>query len=118
MNYELISEKPDSPSLRIGFGLQGIATGNPGFFATSEKKWILQHFGLDAYVGIGYRTNENHFHALAGGKISFHDGISLGIQSDGHERNLFLTWSKDMLSIGFYWINFESPAFMISLSKK
>lgn len=118
-NYELIKETPKAPNLRVGFGLQGISTGNPGYFATSEKVFSTSQGSGMAYLGIGFRANENHAHLLGGAKFSPMNGVwTVGMQMDGHEENPFVTYRlRPGTTIGYYWIDRKISGFMLSLSK-
>lgn len=113
-NYEVVEETPKTPNLRVGFGLQGIATGNPGYYATSEKNVALGSGFLNGFLGVGFRTNENHAHLLGGLKYSL-SGWTLGIQSDGHKTYPFLNYQLGATSVGFYLIDFKKPAYALSI---
>lgn len=118
-NYEVVKETEKSPNLRIGLGLQGISTGNPGYFVTTEKTWKNGDDHLGAFVGVGWRANENHPHLIGGGKITPDGGnATLGIQLDGHRVHPFGTYRvQPNLTLGAYWIEMKSLGIMVSLSK-
>lgn len=119
-NYALIQETATTPSLRVGFGLQGIATGNPGYFAVSEKRFALLEGDVSTYAGIGFRANENHGHLLGGAKITPGNGLwTFGIQADGHHVHPFATVAVATgLSVGAYWIETRSLGIMVSYGWK
>ncbi len=118
-NYELIAEKAHSPNLRVGFGLQGIGTGNPGFFATTEKTHFMKEGAATGYVGFGFRANEGHGHPLAGIKFTPKQSPwTVGFQHDGHAGNLFGSYRIGQgWSAGAYWISMKSLGLMVSWSK-
>ena len=118
-NYILIPQKGEMPNLRVGLGLQGIATGNPGYFATSEKVWTSGKNDYSIYAGIGFRANENHGHLVGGGKVTPNHGTwTIGVQLDGHNKHPFVNQRvSPNLAIGAYWIEMKSLGVMISLSK-
>jgi hypothetical protein len=117
-NYELLPEKGDTPSLRVGFGLQGIGTGNPGYFATSEKTWTDQWGTWTGYVGLGYRSNEDHAHGLGGLKLSLPGPWTFGAQLDGHNAHLFTSHSlNQQWSVGLYWVELKSLGVMVSFAR-
>lgn len=115
-NYEVIKETAKAPSLRVGFGVQGIGTGNPGYFATSEKTLFLKEGAFTGYVGVGLRSNESHAHALGGLKFTPRgEPWTIGFQHDGHELHPFAAYSfGDGWSVGAYWIGMKSPGVMVS----
>jgi len=115
-NYELIPQTAKSPNLRIGFGLQGIGTGNPGYFATSEKTLEGSVGIVTGYVGIGWRANEDHSHGLAGLKFTPKgQPWTVGFQADGHSLHEFVTYqTRDGWSIGAYLIESKMPGLMFS----
>lgn len=115
----LIPQQNGKPNLRVGIGLQGIATGNPGYFATSEKVWTSRKNDYSAYVGIGFRANENHAHMLGGAKVTPNHGPwTIGVQLDGHSKHPFVTRRMaPNIALGAYWIETKSLGVMISLSK-
>ncbi|HJP83791.1 MAG TPA: hypothetical protein VJ835_09830 [Fimbriimonadaceae bacterium] len=118
-NYQLVKETVSQPSIRVGFGLQGIGTGNPGYFATMEKSLFLKEGGITAYAGVGFRTNEDHAHGLGGVKFSPADTPwTLGVQFDGHWAHPFATYRlKDGWSVGAYLVESRTPGLMISWAK-
>lgn len=118
-NYELVKETPEHPNVRIGFGLQGISTGNPGYFITSEKTHYSEALSASAYVGFGIRTNEDHGHALGGFKVTPKNGDwTLGVQMDGHAFNPFVTYRVTKgVTVGYYWIDTKTGGLMVSFAK-
>lgn len=116
-NYQFIKESERNPSVSAGFGVQGIGTGNPGYFVTTEKNFDLGSGRATAYVGIGFRSNENHGHALGGFKFSPNRDWTFGIQLDGHSKHPFVTRRLgDGLIGGLYLIDAKSPALLVSVS--
>jgi hypothetical protein len=112
-NWQAITETSDSPSLSFSAGVQGIGTGNPGFSSTIEKNFSLSGGGLvNAFCGIGYRSNESHLHGLLGAKWTPDGKLTLGYQHDGHEGHPFVTYSVEPFVVGFYLIGGERPAIM------
>lgn len=111
-NYEALQETAKSPNLKVGLGLQGIGTGNPGFFATSEKNWAFPSGNLNVFGGIGFRANEDHAHGLGGFKFSFPGPWTMGLQLDGHNAHPFVTYGWDRHSVGLYLIETKSLGFM------
>ena len=118
-NYELIPERAIAPNLRVGFGLQGIGTGNPGYFATSEKTFSLKEGSLTSYIGIGFRTNEDHTHGLGGVKLTPAGSLwTLGVQFDGHWVHPFVTLSlRDGWTAGVYFVEGRSLGLLIGWAK-
>lgn len=118
-NYELIPAEGKAPNLRVGFGLQGIGTGNPGFFATSERSWAGNWGVVSGYLGVGYRTNEDHGHLLGGFKWTPSTSPwTLGLQNDGHESHPFVSRNLGRgFTGGLYLVGLKSPGLMISYSK-
>lgn len=113
-NYELIAETPRSPNLRVGYGLQGIGVGNPGYFATAEKFHTNRSVSVTGYLGVGYRSNENHGHLLGGIKASPAGPWTIGVQIDGHDVHPFLNYSLGRHAIGLYLIELRSPGVMLN----
>jgi hypothetical protein len=117
-NYIVIPEGERHPDLRVGLGLQGIGTGNPGYFVTSEKNFSLPEGRLNAYVGVGFRANENHGHPLGGVKFTPPGPWTLGIQHDGHAAHPFIIYDTGgSPKLGLYLIEGRSLGFMISLTR-
>lgn len=118
-NYEVVAQTATKPNLRVGFGIQGIATGNPGYFATSEKNFSLPEGEAMAYVGIGYRSNEDHAHFLGGAKFTPKTSkFTLGVQLDGHEVHPLVSMQlASDLTIGAYWIETRTLGLMLSLRR-
>lgn len=107
-SVNVLPETDGLPSLNASVGVQGIGTGNPGYSTTIEK-----NVGpLNAYVGLGWRSNEAHSHPLGGVKYTV-DDWTLGLQLDGHQEHPFLVWSRDQHLVGAYLIDLKSPALMV-----
>lgn len=118
-NYELVPETANRPNLRVGFGLQGISTGNPGYFVTSEKNAHDEIADVSVFFGIGARANESHGHLIGGFKITPYGGDwTLGMQMDGHANSPFVTYRvAPGVSIGYYSIDMKVDGFMLTLAK-
>jgi hypothetical protein len=118
-NYEVIAERQRTPNLRVGFGVQGIGTGNPGYFATSEKTLMMPEGRANVYLGVGFRANENHGHLLGGLKFSPKGGpYTLGIQNDGHTSHPFVNrYFGGGFSAGLYLIGMKTPGIMVSYAR-
>jgi hypothetical protein len=118
-NYELIEPGASGWNLRVGFGLQGISTGNPGYFATSEKSVSSPDADVSVYLGVGFRTNEDHGHLLGGFKITPKQGnLTFGAQMDGHDVNPFVTYRlAPGVTAGYYWIDTRTNGWMISIAR-
>ncbi len=54
-NYVLLEETTTAPNLKVGFGIQSITTGNPGYYATTEKNLRFKEGRLNVYAGIGFQ---------------------------------------------------------------
>ncbi|MBV6457400.1 MAG: hypothetical protein HONBIEJF_00508 [Fimbriimonadaceae bacterium] len=113
-NYELIAETPRSPNLRVGYGVQGIGVGNPGYFATVEKSVVTGGVSLNGFVGVGFRSNENHGHLLGGFKLSPKGPWTVGVQLDGHGVHPFVNYSIGRHAVGLYLIELKSPGVMLN----
>ncbi len=114
-SYTLASEGSRTPAINVGAGLQGIGTGNPGYFAVAEKSFATHIGSVSAYLGLGLRSNENHAHMLGGAK--FTPSLSkwtMGVQLDGHNVHPFVTRDFDSFTIGMYLVNLKSPGIMLS----
>ncbi|MFN3728485.1 MAG: hypothetical protein ACK4XJ_02070 [Fimbriimonadaceae bacterium] len=116
-NYVLIPETKSTPNLRAGFGLQGIGTGNPGYFVTSEKNWALPEGDLNLYGGMGWRANESHSHLLGGVKFSPRGPWTLGFQHDGHDGHPFIAYRYQEYALGAYLIAGKSLGIMFSWTR-
>ncbi|MEZ0326289.1 MAG: hypothetical protein ACAH95_10315 [Fimbriimonas sp.] len=115
VNYALVPETAHSPAINVGAGLQGIGTGNPGYFAVAEKSFSRSNCTFSGYLGIGYRTNEPHAHMLGGAKFTpAKSPWTLGVQADGHNVHPFVTRSFGDLTLGLYLVNLKSPGLMVS----
>ncbi len=108
-SVNLVPETFDSPAINASVGVQGIGTGNPGYSATLEKNLGA----LNAYMGIGFRSNESHSHFLGGAKYALEGGVALGMQLDGHQKHPFAVFTEGQTLYGAYLIDFKSPAFMV-----
>lgn len=111
--YRLLPETATRPSVHASAGVQGIGTGNPGYSLTAEKNFAGAEGSLNVFAGVGFRSNENHAHPVAGMKYSFTNGLTLGVQHDGHETHPFVTFSRNKLVVGFYLIDGKAPAYMV-----
>lgn len=96
----------------MSVGVQGIGTGNPGYSSTLEKNFKLGENTLNVYVGLGFRSNENHGHGVGGIRYSLKSGIGLGIQEDGHQHSPFVTYSHEKWVVGLYYVGFKNPAYL------
>lgn len=103
----LVPETEALPALNASVGVQGIGTGNPGYSATLEKNVGA----FNGYMGLGWRSNEPHSHALGGVKYTQGEW-TLGFQLDGHQEHPFLVWTRDHHMVGAYLIDLKSPALM------
>jgi hypothetical protein len=112
-SYNAIPETERLPALNFSVGVQGIGTGNPGYSSTLEKNWKQPGGTLNAYLGVGYRSNESHVHPVGGIKFSFENGITLGLQDDGHQRNPFVTFSRDWWTVGLYLVGGKRAAYLV-----
>jgi len=95
--------------------MQGIGTGNPGYSATFEKNWKVSEGTINLYGGIGLRSNEAHGHLVGGAKFTFTNGLTLGLQDDGHQRNPFVTMSPDRWTLGVYFVGGKRPAYLFGV---
>jgi hypothetical protein len=114
-SYTLAPEKGDMPMINVGLGLQGIGTGNPGYFATAEKTLAIPEGSVNGYLGMGFRANEGHGHLLGG--LKFTPGQSpwtLGVQADGHNVHPFITHSFPDFTLGAYLVNLKTPGLLVS----
>ncbi len=106
----LVPETESSPGLNASLGIQEIGTGNPGFSMTLEKNWASGPAKWNAFVGLGYRTNESHVHPVGGLKLHPSDTWTLGVQYDGHATHPFALLNAKPYLIGFYLIEGKSGA--------
>ncbi len=97
------------PALNASIGVQGIGTGNPGYSATLEKNVGA----FNAYLGVGFRSNEPHSHLLGGVKYAFDSGLAIGMQLDGHQEHPFAVYTDGQMIYGAYLIDLKSPALMV-----
>jgi len=112
-SFQIAPETATLPSVNASIGVQGIGTGNPGYSVTAEKNFSGEHGrGLNAYTGLGFRSNENHAHWIGGARYSFGNGLALGIQLDGHDHNPFVVYTAGQTLFGFYLIDAKRPAYM------
>jgi hypothetical protein len=117
-NYTLLRETERTPGVHVGVGLQGIGTGNPGYFATTEKTFRSESGSLNGFVGVGFRANESHGHLLGGFKFTPEDGPwTLGVQADGHNVHPFITRRFDDMALGLYLVNSKTLGVMVSWSR-
>ncbi|HSI73627.1 MAG TPA: hypothetical protein VK934_10675, partial [Fimbriimonas sp.] len=112
-SYNVLPEKVQTPALNVSVGVQGIGTGNPGYSGTLEKNWKWSTGSLNVYAGLGFRANEDHAHAVGGAKFTFPNGIALGIQDEGHERNPFVTYSRSTWTVGIYLVGGKRAAYLV-----
>lgn len=103
-------ETASIPGVNFSIGVQGIGTGNPGYGLTLEKNFSQR---LNAYAGIGLRSNEEHGHLLGGVKLNLGGPWTLGLQLDGHQEHPFATYSERGWIAGAYLIDLKSPALML-----
>jgi len=114
-SYTLVPETPTVPRISVGLGLQGIGTGNPGYFATAEKTRVLPEGSVTAYVGVGFRANEGHGHLLGGARMTpTGSPWTLGVQADGHNVHPFVSRRFNDLTLGLYLVNLKSPGLLIA----
>jgi len=116
-NTILIPETKTTPALRIGAGIQESLIGNPGYFGFVEKHFPIGGGSLHVFSGIGFRSNENHGHPLVGFKYSSMKEFTLGLQSDGHLDNFFVSQTVGEFTITLYWIDFETLGMGLSWMK-
>lgn len=118
-NYEVFTETVTRPSVKAGFGLQGIGTGNPGYFGTAEKTFRTPEATINGYIGVGFRSNEAHGHLLGGVKITpTNSPWTFGIQNDGHRSHPFVTRQLGGgVTGGVYLIEGKSLGIMISAAR-
>jgi hypothetical protein len=103
------------PAFYTSAGIQGIGTGNPGYSLTAEKNWHQSKGQLNTFVGIGFRSNESHSHLVAGTKYMLTNGLSVGVQAEGHNTHPFLTYSRGPEVVGIYLINGRRLATMVGI---
>ena len=98
--------------------MQGIGTGNPGYFATSEKSYTVKEGTFSGYAGIGFRANEDHAHALGGIKFSpTASPWTFGLQNEGHRSHPFVSYNRGELTYGLYLIEMKSLGIMFSFAR-
>jgi hypothetical protein len=114
-SLRLVRERATTPSLYASIGLQGIGTGNPGLSLTAERNFALSVGALNAYVGVGYRTNERHIHPVLGAKLELGGKVVFGFQNEGHQTHLFVTSNFDKATLGLYLIGGKSLGYMVGL---
>jgi len=114
-SVQLSPETDWFPSVNASVGVQGIGTGNPGYSLSFEKGYGTGDWQAVGYVGVGFRSNENHAHPLGGFKVTFDQKLTLGFQHDGHEAHVFLIGQKDRFFGGLYLIKMSRPAWMIGV---
>jgi len=113
--YQLSPETASLPSINASLGVQGIGTGNPGYSVTAEKNLRTKEGTWNAFVGAGWRSNEDHTHMVGGAKFTWSNRWTLGIQSDGHQKHPFVTYSPGQWVYGIYLIDAKSPALMVGV---
>ncbi len=111
--YEVIPSDRGLPNLRLGFGVQGIGTGNPGYFATTEREVRTAAGELASFAGIGLRANESHSHGLLGLRFSPNGPWSVGVQHDGHGRHLFAAHKAATATFGIYLVDMKSLGLLV-----
>jgi hypothetical protein len=111
-SYTLSPETASLPSLHASFGIQEIATGNPGLSLTAERNFRAGRGNLNVYSGIGYRTNIRRANIVGGIKYSPSPLWTIGLQNDGIHTHPFLTYSWSHWTTGFYLINSKSPGIL------
>lgn len=114
-SVSLVPESGPWPQINGSIGVQGIGTGNPGYSLTAEKSWQVGTGRANAYVGVGWRSNEDHSHFLGGFKYSPDNVWTLGLQLDGHDRHPFVTYSWERYVAGFFLIDGKAPAYMLGV---
>lgn len=117
MNTVLVSESKGIPTLRIGAGVQESLTGNPGYFGIAEKHFSIANGSLHLFSGVGFRSNENHGHPVAGFKFSPTKNFTFGFQSDGHWDNAFVAKTDKEFTITLYLIDLEMFGIGLSWAK-
>jgi hypothetical protein len=114
-SYQLGPETMRTPSVNASVGVQGIGTGNPGYSLTAEKNLKVNEGTWNAFVGAGWRSNENHAHMVGGAKFTWNNQWTLGIQSDGHAKHPFVTYSTGPWIFGAFLVDAKSPALMVGV---
>ena len=112
VSAQIIQETTKYPAVNASAGIQGIGTGNPGYSVTLEKNFDPDGHRVNAFVGIGFRANENHSHGVGGVKVSLNANWTVVYQHDGHQQNPFITYGKGQAFGGIYLLDFERPALM------
>lgn len=114
-SVQLSPETAKMPAVNASAGIQGIGTGNPGYSVTLEKNFNPGGHRVNAYIGIGFRANESHSHAVGGVKFALNQNWTVGYQHDGHQQNPFVTFGQGQAFGGIYLLNFERPALMFGM---
>lgn len=114
-SYQITPETEKLPSLNVSWGVQGVGTGNPGWAFTTEKTWISNGTPINAYTGVGFRTNESHAHLLFGVKTRLANEWTIGYQADGHQHQPFVVWSRGQFMAGAYLVDFKRPAWLVGV---
>jgi len=113
-SMRLAPEGAKTLSISVSAGVQGIGTGNPGYALTAEKNFALANGDrLNAYAGVGLRSNESHGHPLWGVRYNWKNGLGVGLQDDGHDRHPFVTYGRGSHFGGVYLIESKSLGIMI-----
>lgn len=113
-SMRLVRETPSRPSIYASIGLQEIGTGNPGLSVTAERNFPNSWGTLNAFVGVGFRTNERHVHPVLGAKLEFGGHVALGFQNDGHQTHFFVTGKLDRSVLGLYLIGGKRLGYMLA----
>jgi hypothetical protein len=109
----LVPESARGPAVNASLGVQGIGTGNPGFSLTAEKNWLAGQTKWNAFLGVGFRWNEDHAHPVGGLKYSPDARLTLGYQHDGHGGHPFVLQNFGQYLVGFYLIEGKSGAVLL-----
>lgn len=115
-SVRLHKETDSLPGVFASAGVQGIGTGNPGYSVTFEKNFRVGNGDtFNLFTGVGFRSNENHSHIIGGVKYAFSNGLTFGVQHDGHQTHPFATYSFDEWFVGYYLVDAKSPAYMVGI---
>ncbi|HMS56033.1 MAG TPA: hypothetical protein PKA27_11595, partial [Fimbriimonadaceae bacterium] len=116
-SLRIAEETARTPGINVSAGVQGIGTGNPGYGVTAEKNWTLPSGSVNAYGGVGFRSNESHAHMLGGFKFTPSGSpMTVGLQLDGHAKHPFVTYSLPKgWVVGAYLLDLKSPAIMVGV---
>jgi len=114
-NYVLLEETATRPNLKVGAGIQSITTGNPGYYATTEKNFHLKDGTWSLYAGVGFRSNESHSHGIGGLRYEPHGPWAIGLQLDGHQGHPYLTHRIGNVVVGYYLADFEQSGYLVGI---